>query len=107
MKEYLIVIAAPDERNLTPAEEQECITSYSEWARKLGETHVTARRLALTEGKIIRNKKDVITDGPFAEAKELIAGIIIIQTDTMLQAEKIADSCPLNLYFDLFVKEVN
>ena len=39
--------------------------------------------------------KPVITDGPFAEAKEVIAGFWIIQVDTKEEALEWAKRCPL------------
>ena len=35
-----------------------------------------------------------MTDGPFAESKEAIAGFFIIQADGLEQAVEIAKSCP-------------
>jgi hypothetical protein len=35
-----------------------------------------------------------VTDGPFAESKEAIAGFFIIQADGLEQAVEIAKSCP-------------
>lgn len=107
MNEYLILIAAHDKRGLSIEEEQHCIAEYGKWATELGEKHVTGRRLALNEGKLLPSKKEVITDGPFVEAKELIAGIILIQAESLDQACEFADTCPLRAYFQLYVKETN
>lgn len=107
MAEYLVTIAASDKRNLSVSEEQECLTGYQKWAAEIGDKHVIARRLALTDGKLLPPTNGVITDGPFVEAKELIAGIIILEADSLEHASEIALSCPLRKYFQLFVKEVN
>lgn len=106
MAEYLIIINAADERGLSPAEEQHCITEYGKWAQQLSKKHITARRLDLSEGTLLPSKKAPTTDGPFVEAKELIAGIILIEASSQEQAAKIAESCPLREYFQLFVKKV-
>ncbi|MEO9868879.1 YciI family protein [Ekhidna sp.] len=107
MSEYLIVIAAENERGLSPAEEQHCIKEYGKWAETLGSKHVTARRLSLHKGELIPSKKKLTTDGPFVEAKELIAGFILIEAADNKEATSIASSCPLNEYFQLFVKSVS
>jgi hypothetical protein len=39
--------------------------------------------------------KPVVTDGPFAEAKEVIAGFWIIQTKSLEEAVEWAKRCPL------------
>lgn len=106
MSEFLIIIAAENEQGLTAAEEQHCIQEYGKWAEKLGEIHQTARRLSLDKGKFLKGK-NLPTDGPFIEAKELIAGFVLITAKDMDEAKTIAASCPLNEYFHLFVKAVN
>ncbi|MEO9485366.1 MAG: YciI family protein [Ekhidna sp.] len=107
MKEYLILIAAQNQRGLTPSEEQQCIQDYGKWAEKLADNHLTARRLSLEPGELIPSKKGVTTDGPFIEAKELIAGFVLINAKSDEEANSIAASCPLNEHFDLYVKKTN
>ena len=107
MSEYLILIAAENERGLSPAEEQTCIAEYGEWAQKLAEKHIVARRLSLEKGELVKSKRSVSTDGPFIEAKELIAGFVLISAESINEARSIAGRCPLNQYFHLFVKETN
>ncbi len=107
MKEYLIIIAADNKRGLSQSEEQHCIQEYGKWAAQLAEKHVTARRLSLDEGVFVPKKKSLTTDGPFIEAKELIAGIVLIEADSIAKAKEVASSCPLNEYFHLYVKETN
>ncbi|WP_425390854.1 YciI family protein [Ekhidna sp.] len=107
MSEYIVIIAAENERNLSPSEEQHCIVEYGKWAEDLAEKHIVARRLSLESGELIPSKNSVTTDGPFVEAKELIAGFILIEAKDQIAANKIASSCPLNQYFHLFVKAVN
>lgn len=107
MSEYLILIAAENERGLSPSEEQKCITEYGAWAEELAEKHIIARRLSLNNGELIKSKRSVTTDGPFVEAKELIAGFVLVNADSTKEATHIAESCPLNQYFHLFIKETN
>ena len=45
------------------------------------------------DGKILAGRK-AVTDGPFAESKEAIAGFFIIQADNLEQAVEIAKGCP-------------
>jgi hypothetical protein len=45
------------------------------------------------KGKTI-SRKNAVTDGPFAESKEAIAGFFIIQADGLEQAVEIAKDCP-------------
>ena len=44
-------------------------------------------------GKVINHDK-VLTDGPFAESKEIVGGYTIVTCDDYDAAAKLADSCP-------------
>ena len=47
-----------------------------------------------TEGKVIKSDK-IITDGPFAEIKESIAGFITIRANSLEEAASLAAACPI------------
>ncbi|HMI61952.1 MAG TPA: YciI family protein [Puia sp.] len=46
------------------------------------------------EGKVIKPGK-VVTDGPFAEIKESIAGFIVVTAKDLDEAVKLAAACPI------------
>lgn len=46
-------------------------------------------------GKVVIGKKRTITDGPFAETKDIIGGFSIIVANDLDEAVKIASGCPL------------
>ena len=46
------------------------------------------------EGKMVKNGKTV-TDGPFAEAKDLIGGFSVIKAKDLNEAAEIAKGCPI------------
>jgi hypothetical protein len=50
-------------------------------------------RLAF-EGAVVR-KDNVVTDGPYAEIKEMISGYSIVQTETLAEAIELAKGCPI------------
>jgi hypothetical protein len=43
------------------------------------------------EGKIVSGKNRVVSDGPFAESKELIAGFSLLELDSLAEALAWAD----------------
>ena len=45
------------------------------------------------EGKTV-DSKGVITDGPYAELKEIVGGYIIVKADSLEDAVKLSDGCP-------------
>jgi hypothetical protein len=46
------------------------------------------------EGKVVQNGR-TITDGPFAEAKDLVGGFTLVQAETLARAAELARGCPI------------
>lgn len=50
-----------------------------------------------SEGKTIK-PNNVITDGPYAEVKEMVGGYLIVKANTLDEAVEMAKSCPNLIY---------
>jgi hypothetical protein len=96
---------------VTAAPSKELVTAmrgYSDEMRKAGVLlaseglHGTSKgaRLRITAGK------PVITDGPFAESKEVIAGYWMIRVDSLQQALEWAKRCPLPEGAEMEIRQV-
>lgn len=48
----------------------------------------------LPDAKVV-DGDHVITDGPFAESKEVVGGYSIVKTETLAQAAELAKGCPV------------
>ena len=48
----------------------------------------------LPGGKTITGPKKVVTDGPFAESKEVVAGYFVVLAKSLDEAVDIAKQCP-------------
>jgi len=46
-------------------------------------------------GHVVRGKGGVITDGPYAEAKDMVLGFIVIEARDMALAIELARGCPM------------
>jgi hypothetical protein len=46
-------------------------------------------------GKVVRGKEKAVTDGPFAEAKDLVMGFIVVEAKDLEQAVTLAQDCPM------------
>ncbi len=46
------------------------------------------------DAKTVR-PNNVVTDGPYAEIKEMISGFIVVKADTLDEATEIAKGCPV------------
>ena len=47
------------------------------------------------KGKVLRSPGKVITDGPFAEGKELVGGYFLVRADSLDAAAEMAKGCPI------------
>jgi hypothetical protein len=97
MKDFLLIFRGPDysELNLPPEQSQAAMKKWFDW---VGELHAKGQYVAgnplLKTGKMLGGKKPVITDGPFAEGKELVGGYLIIKADSLEQATEMSYGFP-------------
>ncbi len=99
MNEFLMVFrnAGMGDFKPTPEQTQAVDKQWADWIGNLaaqglyaGGTHPAM------EGKVI-DASHVITDGPYAEIKEILMGTVIIKTDSMDAAVEIAKGSPILL----------
>jgi hypothetical protein len=79
---------------MTPEQGQQHMKKWEKW---IGEAMQKGWMVnpgdALTgEGRVVR--AEVVTDGPFAEAKEIVGGFSIVEADTIDAAAQLAKGCP-------------
>jgi len=48
-----------------------------------------------TDGGVVRDKHGTLTDGPYAETKDIVIGFSTIEANDLAEAVKLAASCPL------------
>ncbi|MGH9410128.1 MAG: YciI family protein [Vicinamibacterales bacterium] len=81
----------------TPERAQQSMQRWLDWMRDLetrGHLKDGGHPLEAT-GKVVRGPKKAITDGPFAEAKDLVAGFTIIRARDAAEAAELAKGCPI------------
>ena len=94
--EYLVICRGvrPDE-NLSPEGMQNAMKQFYAWFDRLSdEAKIKCGHQLAPEGKVLSGRKGV-TDGPFAESKEGIAGYWFIQATSLEEAVEIAKGNPL------------
>lgn len=99
MQEFLMILKGDGMNHLSPTELQNIMTEYKTWVEQLGDNYLGGQRLE-NNGAFLTSKSDkIITDGPFLESKEIIAGYFLIQASNQDEANKIALNSPhLGLY---------
>jgi hypothetical protein len=93
--EYLLLFRNTGwHKELSAEEIQQRMARFTAWFERLNQGGQFKGGGPLAHsGKNIAPSK-VVTDGPFAESKEAIAGFFVIQADSLEQAVEIAQGCP-------------
>lgn len=47
------------------------------------------------EGKVVKGKQKVVTDGPYTESKDLVGGYTLVLASDLAQAAEISKGCPI------------
>ncbi|MDN3584878.1 YciI family protein [Mucilaginibacter flavus] len=98
MNEYLVIMRLDlITKDVQPSPEQMegYMKMYQDWVGGIAAQNKFVGGTGLaTEGKVIK-PNNVITDGPFAEVKESIAGFITIKAKDLEEAVNLAKTCPI------------
>ena len=97
MSEFLFLYRPPDGPALTPQEMAAVMPKWMAWMKQLDdEGHIKAPGHPLQRaGRLVRGKEKMVTDGPFAEAKDVINGYTLIEARDLAQASELAKGCPM------------
>lgn len=81
----------------TPERAQRSMKAWLSWIRDLeAKGHLKNPGEPLDRGgKVVRGSKKVVTDGPFAESKDLVAGFIVVEARDLDEAVQLAKACPM------------
>jgi hypothetical protein len=93
--EYLLLFRNTGwHKGLSPEEIKKNLDRFTAWFDQLSKEGKFKSGHPLTnEGTIVAGR-NVVTDGPFIEAKEGIAGFFIIRADSLEEAVEVAKGCP-------------
>jgi hypothetical protein len=100
MTQYMLLLhQAPNYNMDLPREKMMAMTQrYMAWAGELRQKGkmVGGEKLSASGGRHIKMKdgKPVASDGPYAEAKDVIGGYFVLEARDLAEAEAIARACP-------------
>ena len=100
MNQYLLLLHETPAAyaDIGPAQMGAIIERYAAWAQGLGEKGLLgpSHKLAESGGVHLRRQGGsvIATDGPYAEAKDLVGGFFTINATSLDEAQRIAGSCP-------------
>ena len=98
MTDYLFLFRGGDAHmsKLSPEEMQKNMQKWMTWIDQLSRAGTFKAGEPLDKsGKVIRGKKQVVTDGPYAESKDLVGGYLIVKAASLAKATEIAKGCPI------------
>ena len=94
LAEYLVISRGQWDESLSRHEIEKVIDQFYLWLERLVDEGKMRRGQRLTyEGKTIASK-NVITDGPFGESKEVIGGFWFILASSLEEAARLASGNP-------------
>jgi hypothetical protein len=110
MKEFMFIFKGPyyEDMNLSAEEAEANMYKWLDWVQQLKNEGVYVEgRPLIKGGKMVSGKNAVVTDGPFAESKELVGGYFIIKASNIDEAVKHSKGYPdFELNGSLEVREV-
>ena len=96
MSEYLFLYRGGT-RPTSPQDGQAIMQQWMTWLQDLAKRgHVIDQGQPLEPtGKVVTGKAKMITDGPFAEAKDLVGGYTLINAKDLAEAAELSQGCPI------------
>jgi hypothetical protein len=93
---YIFRGGSAERPDLSPTEMQAQLEKWYAWIAALAKAnaHHGGQQLERA-GKTIRGQGRVVTDGPYAESKDLVTGSMMISAASLEEATELAQDCPV------------
>lgn len=95
MEKFMLIFQGGNMQELSPEEAQLNMGKWMAWIDRLAKEgkYVSGEPL-VPGGKLVSGKNKTVSDGPFAEGKEVVGGFFIINATDMNEAVEISKDCP-------------
>ena len=97
MTEFMMIFRneKKDQAMPSPEQMQQMVKQWQDWIGGIAAQgkFVGTNRLGF-EGKTLKPNQ-VISDGPYAEVKEMVGGYLLVKADGIDDAMKLAEACPI------------
>ena len=95
MEKYMFIFLGGDPSHLSPEAQQAHMQKWFDWVEKLDKRKKICWRGSIASGRKNRYRpKKAVTDGPFAESKEVVAGYFVVLAKNLNEAVEMAKECP-------------
>lgn len=98
MNTYLLLFrgGSPEQTNLSPEAMQQHMQKWGAWIESLASAgHFKSGDPLDGGGKVLTGHDKILTDGPYAEAKDFVGGYVILTAESMDHAVKLSQGCPI------------
>ena len=81
----------------SPEQMQQTMQKWMTWMKGLAEKgHIKDHGHPLDRGgKVVRGKAKTITDGPYAESKDIVGGYTLVEAKDLSEAAELSFGCPI------------
>ena len=96
MASFMLIFRGGNSPAASPEQMQQHMQKWFAWFEGLSKAGVYKGQGAPLEpgGKVVRGTRKAVSDGPFAEAKDLVGGYAIVEAKDLEAAVEIARGCP-------------
>lgn len=85
-----------DAAKMSPEAMQQHLTQWGQWIEKMSQQGCFKAGDPLgSEGRVVSGNGQQVGDGPYAEAKDLVGGYVIVTAASLDDATEIAKGCPI------------
>jgi hypothetical protein len=97
MSDFLFVYRAGQTGPHSPEQMQQTMQKWMVWMTELGKKGALKERGSPLEdgGKVVRGRGKSVTDGPYAETKDIVNGFTVITAKSLDEATEYALGCPI------------
>ncbi|HTT69680.1 MAG TPA: YciI family protein [Anaeromyxobacteraceae bacterium] len=96
MAAFMFIFRGSNTRSDSPEQMQQHMQKWLSWFEGLSKSGAYKGQGAPLEpvGKVVRGTRKTVSDGPYAEAKDLVGGYAIVEARDLEAAIEIARGCP-------------
>ncbi|MBW8889232.1 MAG: hypothetical protein JF616_15870 [Fibrobacteres bacterium] len=108
MEEFLLLVRGYDYNGVSPEIMQQRMNAYRPWMEKMTAAgrYKGGNPLEPGTGRLLKDKRTVLTDGPFLESKDIIGGYVILLAKDYDEAVGLVKDCPLLDHCQLEVRKL-
>ena len=112
MPEYMLLLHDSGRWNpaaMSPDEIQAVLQRYGAWRSKIQQSgrKISGHKLRDGEGRVVKGAGGAkVTDGPYAEAREVIGGLFVVEASSYDEAVALCRDCPHLDFGTIEIREI-